>query len=179
MLSNSKQISLNNRFGISTTCNRSGCKNCKLMSNSTRIDTKQGSKFMTAQGDCTSKNIIYAAVCQICSDIYVGRSTQMLASRNNGHRAKFIRYSKMISDGTTLDPSELDDEYTLGIHLHTTHKLTDKHGFDNFYKFTILEVCNPRDIARKEHLWIHKLRTLHPQGLNLCSTFGLPLLFHH
>ena len=75
-----------------------------------------------------------------------------------------------------MNVSDLDDEYTLGIHLHDTHNITDPKAFDNHFIFTILENCNPRDLPVKEHLWIHKMRSLYPHGLNLSSPFGLPLL---
>ena len=137
-----------------------------------------GNKFSTAPGNCRSRNYIYAATCQLCNKIYVGRSTQMCVSRNNGHRGKYIRYGKQVEEGVTMNiADQTDDEYTLGIHLHDTHGVKSADGFDNHYKFTILEICNPRDLHKKEHLWIMKLRTIYPTGLNISSPFGLPLLY--
>ena len=75
-----------------------------------------------------------------------------------------------------MNINDLDDDYALGVHLHESHNITDVNGFDNNFKFTILENCNPRDLPIKEHLWIQKLRTVYPHGLNLSSPFGLPLL---
>ena len=95
---------------------------------------------------------------------------------NNGHRAKYIKYGKQLANGVEVNLSDLDDEYSLGIHLHDVHNITDADGFDKYYRFTILESCNPRDLSKKEHLWIQKLRTLFPHGLNQKSPFGLPLL---
>lgn len=179
MLSNSKRISLNNKHGCSTTCNRIGCKNCKMMSGNSYIRASSGRKFKSAPGHCVSRNTIYAANCQICSKNYVGRSTQMFACRNNGHRAKYIKYVKQIEKGVKINIGDLDDEYSLGIHLHDEHSISDPNGLDNHFKFTILENSSPRDLCKKEHLWIQKLRTLYPHGLNLISPFGLPLLVSH
>ena len=109
--------------------------------------------------------------------VYVGKSTQLLAYRNNGHRAKFIKYIKQINKGIKVNPNELDDEFALSFHLHQAHNIKTTKGFDDNYKFTILENCSPRDLSVKEHLWIQRLRSLYPHGINLNSPFGLPLLF--
>ena len=175
LLSNSKVIALRNKHGESTPCNRN-CKNCNLMSNRDYIRNSNGKRILTAPGNCLSRNTIYAGTCTICWLNYVGRSTQQTVSRNNGHRAKYIKYCKQRARGVTMNVSDLDDEYTLGIHLHDTHNITDPKAFDNHFIFTILENCNPRDLPVKEHLWIHKMRSLYPHGLNLNSPFGLPLL---
>ena len=176
MLSNSKFISLKNKYGNSIPCNRNNCKNCKMMSGKCYIRNSSNKKFKTAPGNCTSRNIIYAGTCSICNKNYVGRSTQMHASRNNGHRAKFVRYAKQLENGVKVDLNDLDDDYSLGIHLHEAHNITCQDGFNDNYKFTILENCNPRDLCKKEHLWIQKMRSLIPHGLNRNSPYGLPLL---
>ena len=75
MLSNSKRIALKNKFGFSMPCNRgNGCKNCPLMSMNNSIIISNGKKLYTAPGNCLSKNIVYAAICQICHKNYVGRT---------------------------------------------------------------------------------------------------------
>ena len=146
------------------------------MSGNDFILTHSGKKISTAPGNCLSRNIVYAATCLLCKKNYTGRSTQQHACRNNGHRAKYIRYCKQVASGVEMNISDLDDEYALGIHLHDTHGIKDANGFDNHFQFTILENCNPRDLSRKEHIWMQKLRTLYPHGMNLSSPFGLPLL---
>ena len=177
ILSNSKKTALKNMYGTSVPCNRgNGCKNCLLMSSNNFIISSSGKKFYSAPGNCMSKNIVYAASCQICHKNYVGRTTQHLSSRNNGHRAKFVKYGKQIAKGVRVQVEDLDDEYSLGIHLHDQHNIKDGLGFDGNYRFTILENCSPRDLPKKEHLWIQKLRSLYPFGLNMNSPLGLPLL---
>ena len=178
-LSNSKHITLQSRYGRSEACGRRGCKNCGLMSGEDFIHGPNGRKIYTAPGNCLSRNINYAATCLLCKKNYVGRSTQQQACRNNGHRAKYIRYGKQIANGVQMNISDLDEEYALGIHLHDVHGIKDADGFDNHFRFTILENCNPRDLGKKEHIWMQKLRTLYPHGLNLNSPFGLPLLTDH
>ena len=175
-LCNSKYISLDKKYGTSTSCKRPRCKNCKLMSEGCSINDSNGKKHKTAKGTCTSSNIIYAATCKLCLKNYTGKSTQLFSNRNNGHRAKFVKYVKHMLRGGDHRKYILDDEYSLGIHLYNEHQLIDRKGFDNTFKFTVLENCSPRNLDEREHSWIQKLRCLYPHGLNLISPFGLPLL---
>ena len=64
------------------------------MSEGESIIDSIGKKHKTAKGTCTSSNIIYAATCKICLKNYTGKSTQLCSNRNNGHRAKFVKYVK-------------------------------------------------------------------------------------
>ena len=175
-LCNSKYVSLNKRFGPSLPCNRPRCKNCKRMSQLDFIKDANGKRHQTKSGNCTSNNIIYAATCVICGKNYTGKSTQMSACRNSGHRAKFLKYVSHMQKGGDHTKYTLDDEYSLGIHLYNEHGIMDSDGFDKTYKFTILEECSPRNLDTREHYWIHILRSILPYGLNLISPFGLPLL---
>ena len=100
----------------------------------------------------------------------------MSSCRNNGHRGKFIKYAKDMGRGGNHQKYIVDDEYSLGIHLYNEHGVVDTEGFDSSYRFTILESCSPRNLDVKEHLWVQKLRSIYPHGLNLVSPFGLPLL---
>ena len=175
-LCNSKYVSLEKRNGPSRKCERSRCKNCVRMSGANKIVDSTGKKHNSVGGDCTSRNIIYAATCQLCQKNYTGKSTQMCACRNSGHLGKYTKYIKDMANGGDHQKYILDDEYSLGIHLYNDHQISDIKGFDTYYKFTLLENCSPRNLAIKEHLWIQKLRSLYPFGLNLVSPFGLPLL---
>ena len=119
-------------------------------------------------------NIVYLVQCKCCNKNYVGRTTQTLSERINCHRACFLRYVK--SNGRCVITSEKLDVFALGIHLFNEHNLTTKRQFDESYELYVLEVCSPRIIDVKEHMWIHRLKTLAPNGLNLSNTYGLPLL---
>ena len=62
----------------------------------------------------------------------------------------------------------------LGAHLYN-HGLRDKHDFKKYFKVSILEVCSPKILEVKEHLFIHRLNTLSPFGINLSNPFSIPL----
>ena len=82
----------------------------------------------------------------------------------------------MKSKGKLIVSSEKIDRFAIGMHLYNEHGFKTKKEFDESLELYILEVCSPRVIDRKEHVWIHKLKALSPNGLNLGNTFGLPLL---
>ena len=68
------------------------------------------------------------------------------------------------------------DRYSLAIHLYHEHGITSIHGLDDHYMFTILDKCTPKSIDFKEHMWIQRMKSLTPFGLNLNSTLGFPLI---
>lgn len=82
----------------------------------------------------------------------------------------------MAGNGEVKVDKEALDRFALGLHLYKDHGLRGKEDFDESFDLFILEVCSPRVLDIKEHMWIHKLKTLTPKGLNLGKTFGFPLL---
>ena len=147
------------------------------MSNKSTFQTYIGGKkkhIHTSLGKCSSKNVIYLVLCKCCRKYYVGRTTQPLNVRTNLHRGCFIRYVK--TNGDLVVPSAKLDNFALGMHLFNEHGLKTKQQFDEAFELYILEVCSPKELDVKEHMWIQRLRALAPNGLNLCSSYGLPLL---
>ena len=52
--------------------------------------------------------------------------------------------------------------------------------FDNFLSICESEsfavICSPSNLEKKEHLFIHKFKTLYPIGLNKYNPFGLAVI---
>jgi len=119
------------------------------MNDSGTITSSDGSKtFKTAGGSCTQSNVIYAAECTRHNLLYVGQTSTPLNTRFNGHRS---------------DISKKPESCQLPKHF-------SKHGcsFQNDLKVTILENNLPNEEIRttREDMWITRLKTLTPKGLN-------------
>ena len=83
---------------------------------------------------------------------------------------------KQIDDENREEIDTNSDLWMLGLHLHLDHGLTDPDAFDRNIKFGILDVVNPTEIDKKEFLWMHKLNTFQPTGINIEYPFGIPYL---
>ena len=135
----------------------------------------------SAGGGCKSSNIIYCVKCLLCSNFncYVGKTVTTLHKRLNEHRASFsslIKKCKNGGEGTLQNPTyldiELDDEQILGAHLIFEHGLFESNSFNENYEVNILAHVNPTTIRRTEQMFIQKLNTLFPYGLNQCNSVG-------
>ena len=87
-----------------------------------------------------------------------------------GHRECFYK----VLEGGDVDLSS--DDYSLGLHLLNDHGATDRRDFNNSFQVQIVEICSPASLEKKEHLYIHKYKTLYPIGLNKINPFGLSVL---
>ena len=131
-----------------------------------------GKQVKTAKGKCFSRCLIYHARCVHCNKVYVGKTTQRLNNRINGHRQKF--YACLTYEGDRIDLD--DDDHLLGLHLYFQHGMREKSGFNESYIFTVLENCSPASLDSKEHFWIQRLKAIKPFGLNSHDPFGFPLV---
>ena len=144
---------------------------CDMVSKKDYVVGPNNKRISTAESCCKTRCAIYHASCHQCDKCYVGKTVQPLNKRVNGHRGKFYECLKFKGDRLDL---ETDDDYALGLHLFLQHGQRDCTDFNNGYEFTILERCNPRNIDLKEHLWIQRLKTIKPYGLNSHDLFGFP-----
>ena len=173
-----KKMSLGISRGGTTKCSSSPttkCQCCKVIAPDPKSEiTVNGQKVLLPNGNCKSKNIIYLSECNLCTNnCYVGRTVQPLHKRVNGHRQGFtnvvrndLNYGNIVSDS--------EDTHCLGIHLFNEHGITS--NFNNYLTFHVLEHVSPLQMEKSEHLWIHKLNTLFPNGMNRSNPFGLPVL---
>ena len=142
---------------------------CAMVSQKDFVIGPNGKQIKASEGKCNTRVVIYHASCRHCSKCYVGKTTQPLNNRISGHRRKFTECLRYNGDRLDLD---CDDDYALGLHLYFQHAVRDSKGFNGSFSFTILERCNPQNIDLKEHLWIQRLKTIKPYGLNSHDPFG-------
>ena len=82
---------------FSQKCGGRGCKTCPLLATSPSMSINGKRLRLSARLNCKSKNVIYVAQCNLCSnqrgnrkeDTYVGQTMQPFHRRVNGHRSKF------------------------------------------------------------------------------------------
>ena len=172
ILVKTKNIALGAPNGPTVPCNRPKCVSCQMMSGENHIKGKNKRKIPTANGTCTTRNVVYHAQCVHCPKDYSGKTTQPLSKRINGHRNKFQDCVKTLSGKKV----EFGDEHLLGVHVFHHHGLKHPSAFNKSYKFTLLERCNPRTLDRKEHEWIQRLHCVAPYGLNAHDPFGMSLV---
>ena len=165
-----KSLALGKNKGETIPCwNHGNCKCCNLIGEN--VSEVNGRAVSAAPGTCKSKNVIYLVSCNLCKKPYTGRTVQYLHNRMAGHRDCFY---KVLRNDEDVDAN--NDDYSLGLHLVHEHGCVDREDFDEIFNVQILENCRPSDLEKKEHLYIHKLETLYPLGLNKVNPFGLPIL---
>jgi len=141
------------------------CESCKLMSRKNFIKSHHtGKKHKTPSANCQSKMLIYCAECLICQKQYAGKTTCKLQTRISGHRSHVNKTTKTI----LLDT----DEAALVEHLKTHHQPVTTELFNLNYSFTVLQI-NPPDLDKCEQLWVSRLGTMQPFGLNIEKPRGI------
>ena len=164
-----KNLALGNKYGCSKPCQKRNCKCCKVISDRESYNVN-GKLVKCAPGTCSSYNVIYLVVCKLCNKCYVGRSVRNLNIRLGEHRRAY--YELLVGE----EPDPEDDDYAMGIHLMQDHGLCDKVDFEKTFNIALIDICSPKNIEKKEHLYIHLLNTIRPMGLNSQNPFGIPLL---
>lgn len=126
----------------------SGCKVCKY---AVRKPTRLVKNFRTNASfpivhnlSCNAFNVLYLITCTNCKLMYVGQTSRPLRTRIYEH----LRSIRMLA--------------ATSVARHFTSECNVNH-----FSFTALEHCpNQEKRLYKENLWIKRLTTLHPQGLN-------------
>ena len=146
--------------GKTEACTKPKCKLCKMICDRSELKVNN-IKVRSAKGSCSSYNVIYMFLCNICNKPYVGRTVSQLNIRTNQHRSAFykvLEQSKTSIDQNDEFTSEEDDIYSLGVHLVNDHGCTNRTDFNNTYQVLILENSSPKTIDIKEHKIIKAAR---------------------
>ena len=70
-------------------------------------------------------------------------------------------------------------DLSLGYRLCKEHNSKNRSDYNNYYRFAILQHCNPDDLDVIENREIHRLQTLEPGGINAVSPLSIPLIQGH
>ena len=165
-----RHLAVGRRFGQTSPCNSKNRKCCEMLMDCHQFSIN-GQLVNVALGSCASYNIIYLIMCTFpnCKKCYTGRSVRVLRVRMSEHRRAFYQ----ILDGKAVDPE--NDDFSPGLHLKE-HNCNDKGDFNKFFRVCLLEICSPKILAIREHLYIQKYKTLRPNGINTSNPFGIPIL---
>ena len=139
------------RSKVLSHCNLKVCSTCNHILQLPSILSLYISKTFSINQtiNCQDKNVIYALQCTICSKLYVGRTnpSQTLKEKHLSH------ICSSLNKKTQLWP----------LYSHfTRHKTT----FCNGHTLIPLQKCRPRFLRMLEKVWIYKLDTISPKGLN-------------
>ena len=127
------------------------CSHCNSIAHSqTFTSISTGETFtMRHNTNCKSINVVYLITCSQCQTQYVGQTRQPVSSRMNSHRFDINNF---------IDPAFSS--------LVAAHFNGNNHSIQNFTFIPIDIVKNDMDRLYKETFWIHKLKTVNPNGLN-------------
>ena len=167
----SKYLALGDKFGTSKPCNTVNCQCCKLIEDTTSFPVNNR-VVKVAPGDCNTYNIIYLLKCKLCQDAYIGRSTRTLRTRTGEHRVAFYK----ILNGLEIFDSVDNDDFSPGLHIFHKHGCKDRIDFDKTFNAYIIDNCSPKNMEVLEHKYIHRFKTLRPNGINTSSPFSIPVL---
>lgn len=126
-----------------SSCGRSRCLSCGLVNPITTVTSTSNSRCyrINCSATCISRCLVYLAECIHCGKQYVGNTTQQLRDRITGHR----------NNKESALKSHLD--------LHKTK-------FNQSFKFLVLSKTSPDKLTESETIWISRLGTSEPEGLN-------------
>ena len=132
-----------------TKCEGKNCQTCPFLEEGQGITTNNNSFNCLGNLNCNSNNIIYIIKCTKCDLVYVGETGNTLRDRFNQHKSD-IRLKK---------------DTAIGNHFNTSD-----HSLEHLKIMPIEEIQgdNPNLLIRQktELIWINKLNSLQPNGLN-------------
>ena len=116
--------------------------------------TVMGEVFkMNFHFDCNSICLVYLLTCRICEKQYTGSTITKFRERFNQYKSSLKLYSKGRRD---FKQKKLLQHFYSRNHQGTHNDMISQ----------IIDFCDPNDQEKQENFWMHKLRTLYPNGLN-------------
>ena len=140
-----------------TPCSRQNCRYCIKLDKSGSIKSPiTGRKYNTIRScSCKTNNIIYCITCQVCFKQYIGHTKRTLSERMCEHFRYITQHNSTHSVGRHFN---MEDHQGLGnVKLHVL-----QFGQKDPDSKESLEIR-----LSFERLWIHRLRSTTPMGLNV------------
>jgi hypothetical protein len=149
---------------IKFSCHRFPCKYCKTFPKQGEMftSTTTGQSYVfKAEQNCCATNVVYCITCKLCKKQYVGETLRPFRERLREH----------FHSVNNFDPIK-SKNMPVARHFHSpNHKVED-------IQCQIIEIIlkNPKlpetTILRKkkEMFWIHKFRTIFPEGINVMES---------
>lgn len=137
---------VNNR---SSKCSQERCTICPHFEQAETFKSTDGKEFVVKKGGtCDTRNVVYLVSCTVCDmPMYVGETERMLKQRIKEH----------------IWDIKADRDKPVAIHFNKSG-----HSYNNL-KVQIIERVSEKNTAYRrirEELWIDKLKTVSPFGLN-------------
>ena len=140
-------------------CGKSRCKVCEnveetnvFQSTVTKEEYKVNHKF------CCDDSLVYLLTCKICKLQYVGQTV-------GGFRYRWNNYTSVqrkVERGEEVRGQKASQK-----HFHQHFLSSGHNGLVQDCGITFIDKTDYSDPTRREDFWIHKLDTLHPNGLNM------------
>ena len=163
-----------------------GCKKCgkcglcgnhgklqNMVRECSNIRRKNGTEIEIKQRLECKDHGIYAAICKVCEEIYVGQTTQKFSERWNGHRGKWNKMIEEHGEGykSGLNKEE-DDKQALFLHYAKKHdRVMWREGktlkLAEAYEVVFLEKGLKNKLDTAENFWISQLKS----EININKTF--------
>ena len=131
------------------------CTHCKTINESDNSSSTSETFLHKQDFNCTSENVIYLITCKKCNAQYVGQTHQKVSKRMNSHRFDMMHYPESITN--------------VSVHFNE-----NGHSVDNFSFTPIDKVENEWARLLKETYWMHRLKTLSPNGMNTKVLYQIP-----
>ena len=111
--------------------------------------------------DCNSICLVHLLTCRICKKQYTDSTITRLRERFNQYKSNLKLHSEGCRD---FKQKKLFEHFYSHDH-HGTHNMIVQ----------IIDFCDPNHQEKRENFWMHKLRTLYPDGLNHKKLINEPL----
>ena len=175
VISHNTSISNNSKVGNKCLkCGLCGChgklkNNMVLEANTVQLNDGKTVRTKNHNLNCNSYGI-YAALCSICNNIYVGQTKNSFTDRWNGHRATWKKlYSRFLVGEHEVRPAK--DEQSLFHHYVEYHQnalpTTKPLSLSDAYMVLFLQQPPKCDLDFHENNWISKLNAT----INIQKTF--------